>query len=171
MIKPSPRRSASSSRSGATTSAPRSTASGPTSCAGTGRADVQTLWLDTVGGAYPVCDRRFTYPDEAAGAARRTWTMPEDRALVGSGGHLHPGRLWTDLALTRDGRSTRLFWVYYEPARAVSWDVSMPRRPVHARGVRGEGAEVAPRSSSTAAVSASSATPASGWRPPGGSSA
>ena len=102
---------------------------------------IETAWLDTVGGAYPVFDakrgsggrdRRFTYPDEAAGAPRPSWTVPREGALVGTGGHLHPGGLWTDLTLTRDGRSTRLFRseaVYYEPAGAVSWDVSMTVTP------------------------------------------
>ena len=103
---------------------------------------IETAWLETVGGGYPVFDakrgsggrdRRLTYPDEAAGARRPSWTVPEDGAVVGTGGHLHPGGLWTDLTLTRNGRSTRLFRskaVYYEPAGAVSWDVSMTVTPV-----------------------------------------
>jgi plastocyanin len=101
----------------------------------------ETAFLSTVGGFYPVFDAkrgsggkdgRFTYPDEARGAPRLGWTAPEDGALVGTGGHLHPGGLWTDLTLTRDGRSTRLFRskaIYYEPAGAVSWDVSMTVTP------------------------------------------
>ena len=116
--------------------------------AAAGINEVETIWLDTVGGpnppfaAYPVFDvkrgtggkdRRFTYPDEARSTPRRnTWTVPEDGAVVASAGHLHPGGLWTDLTLTRDGRSTRLFRskaVYYEPAGAVSWDVSMTATP------------------------------------------
>jgi hypothetical protein len=72
-------------------------------------------------------------PDEVRGAPRKnTWTAPVDGALVGAAGHLHPGGLWTDMTLTRDGRSTRLFRseaVYYEPAGAVSWDVSMTVTP------------------------------------------
>jgi plastocyanin len=103
--------------------------------------EVETAWLDTVGGAYPVfdakrgaggSDRRFTYPDEAGDVPRPQWTVPEDGAIVGSGGHLHPGGLWTDLKLTRDGRTTRLFRskaVYFEPAGAVSWDVAMTGTP------------------------------------------
>ena len=104
--------------------------------------EVQTVWLDTVGGIpYPVFDakrgtggrdHRTTYPDEVPGAAPNGWVVPEDGALVGSAGHLHPGGLWTDLTLTRDGRSTRLFRSkakYYEPAGAVSWDVSMTVTP------------------------------------------
>ncbi len=106
-----------------------------------GIQEIETAWLDTVGGAYPVFDAkrgkggsdgRFTYPDEAPAARKPSWTVPEDGAIVGTGGHLHPGGLWTDLTLTRDGRSTRLFRseaVYYEPAGAVSWDVSMTVTP------------------------------------------
>jgi len=102
--------------------------------------EIQTVWLDTVGGAYPVFDakrgtggkdHRTTYPDEA-GALPNGWTVPEDGALVGTAGHLHPGGLWTDLTLQRDGRTTRLFRSkakYYEPAGAVSWDVSMTVTP------------------------------------------
>ena len=46
--------------------------------------EIQTVWMDVVGGAYPVFDakrgrhgddRRLTYPDEVPGAPRRnTWT-------------------------------------------------------------------------------------------------
>ena len=103
--------------------------------------EVQTAWLDTVGGAYPVFDakrgtggrdHRTEYPQEVRGARPNGWTVPEDGALVGTAGHLHPGGLWTDLKLTRDGRTTRLFRSrakYYEPAGAVSWDVSMTVTP------------------------------------------
>ena len=102
---------------------------------------IETAWLDTVGGFYPVFDAkrgsggsdgRFTYPDEAQGVPRHAWVVPEDGALVGTGGHLHPGGLWTDMTLTRDGRTTRLFRskaIYHEPAGAVSWDVSMTVTP------------------------------------------
>ena len=105
--------------------------------------EIETVWLDVMGGtAYPVFDAkrgrhggdtRLTYPDETPGAPRRnTWTAPVDGELVGAAGHLHPGGLWTDLSLTRDGRTTRLFRSkaeYYEPAGAVSWDVSMTATP------------------------------------------
>ena len=101
---------------------------------------IETAWLDTVGGAYPVFDvargsgehGRFTFPDDDPAAPRNRWVVPEDGALVGSGGHLHPGGLWTDLKLTRDGRTTRLFRSrarYFEPAGAVSWDVAMTVTP------------------------------------------
>ena len=118
--------------------------------AAAGMHEVETAWLDTVGGAYPVFDakrgryggdRRFTYPDEAPGAPRtNTWVVPEDGALVGAGGHLHPGGLYTDLKLTRDGRTVPLFRSkakYFEPAGAVSWDVAMTVTPPQWRaGVR-----------------------------------
>ena len=104
--------------------------------------EIETIWLDVMGlSLYPVFDakrgtggkdKRTTYPDEVPGAPRHAWTVPEDGALVGTAGHLHPGGLWTDMMLTRDGRTTRLFRskaVYYEPAGAVSWDVSMTATP------------------------------------------
>ena len=115
-----------------------------------GMHEVETAWLDTVGGAYPVFDarrgrhggdRRFTFPDEAPKAPRtNTWVVPEDGALVGAAGHLHPGGLYTDLKLTRDGRTVPLFRSrakYFEPAGAVSWDVAMTVTPPDWRaGVR-----------------------------------
>ncbi len=125
--------------------------------AGTPAADgirtVHTAWLDVMGiSAYPVFDvhkgagggdRRYTYPDEARGLpgySRNRWTVPEDGVLVGTAGHLHPGGLWTDLKLTRDGRTVPLFRSvaqYFEPAGAVSWDVAMTATPADWRvGVR-----------------------------------
>jgi plastocyanin len=103
---------------------------------------VRTLWLDVEGGrAYPVFDvhrgagkdGRFTYPDDqpdayAGGVPRNTRVIPRDGVLVGTAGHLHPGGLYTDLKLTRGGRTVNLFRSrahYWEPAGAVSWDVAM----------------------------------------------
>ena len=114
---------------------------------------MHTAWLDVMGiSAYPVFDvhkgagggdRRYTYPDEARGLpgySRNRWTVPEDGVLVGTAGHLHPGGLWTDLKLTRDGRTVPLFRSvaeYFEPAGAVSWDVAMTATPADWRvGVR-----------------------------------
>ena len=104
--------------------------------------EIETVWLDVMGlSAYPVFDakrgtggkdKQLTYPDEVSGAPRHSWTVPEDGAFVGTAGHLHPGGLWTDMNITRDGKTTRLFRskaVYYEPAGAVSWDVSMTATP------------------------------------------
>jgi plastocyanin len=113
-----------------------------TSAAAAGMNEIETVWLDVMGlSAYPVFDakrgtggkdKRLTYPDEIPGAPRHSWTAPVDGALVGTAGHLHPGGLWTDMKLTRDGKATRLFRskaIYYEPAGAVSWDVSMTATP------------------------------------------
>ena len=111
----------------------------------------RTVWLDVVGGIYPVFDvhkgaggrdRRYTYPDEAPAAerGRGRWTVQQDGVLVATAGHLHPGGLWTDLKVTRGGRTVRVFRSvakYYEPAGAVSWDVSMTATPENWRvGVR-----------------------------------
>jgi plastocyanin len=108
--------------------------------------EVKTQWLDVMGGsAYPVFDAiqgtgrngRVTFPDDVpnaygGGPPRNTWTADHDGTLVGTAGHLHPGGLWTDLKLTRAGRTVELFRSrahYYEPAGAVSWDVSMTATP------------------------------------------
>jgi plastocyanin len=111
-----------------------------------GMREVKTQWLDVMGGnAYPVFDAmqgtgrggRVTFPDDVpnaygAGPARNTWTADHDGTLVGTAGHLHPGGLWTDLKITRAGRTVEVFRSrahYYEPAGAVSWDVSMTATP------------------------------------------
>jgi plastocyanin len=121
--------------------------------AAAGIQDVETVWMDVMGGTiYPVFDvlrgtggrdRRYTYPDEsrkAPGYTRNRWVVDRDGVLVGTGGHLHPGGLWTDLSLTRGGRTVRLFRSrarYFEPAGAVSWDVAMTVTPPSWRvGVR-----------------------------------
>jgi len=120
-----------------------------------GIRDVRTVWLDVTGiQAYPVFDvhkgaggrdRRYTFPGEArelrgTGYSKHRWTVEEDGVLVGAFGHLHPGGLWTDLKLTRDGRTVPLFRStaeYFEPAGAVSWDVAMTATPEDWRaGVR-----------------------------------
>jgi plastocyanin len=91
---------------------------------------------------YPVFDAlqgsgrhgRYTFPDDARGAARRDvgpahrWSVPGDVTLVATAGHLHPGGLWNDLTATRGGARRELFRSqakYFEPAGAVSWDVAM----------------------------------------------
>jgi hypothetical protein len=106
--------------------------------------EVRTLWMDVMGTTiYPVFDvhrgdggrdGRYTYPGESGqkGYTRNRVTIEEDGVLVGTGGHLHPGGLWTDLHLRRDGRTVRLFRSrakYFEPAGAVSWDVAMRVTP------------------------------------------
>jgi hypothetical protein len=97
--------------------------------------------------AYPVFDAkqayghkgRYTFPDMARTPSARAdigsshqYVVPHDMTLVWTAGHVHPGGLWTDLTVTRNGRTVRLFRSkahYYEPAGAVSWDVSMTATP------------------------------------------
>ncbi len=115
-----------------------------TAPAAAGMQEVRTLWMDVKGfEIYPVFDvhrgsggrdKRYTFPDESgrAGYTRNRTTIQQDGVLVGTGGHLHPGGLWTDLWLERDGRKVRLFRSrakYFEPAGAVSWDVAMKVTP------------------------------------------
>ena len=113
--------------------------------AAAGIRPVRTVWMDVMGlQAYPVFDAlkgsggrdgRFTYPDErrsARAAGRNRWVVDQDGVLVATAGHLHPGGLYTDLELTRAGRTVRLFRSeakYFEPAGAVSWDVAMTATP------------------------------------------
>ncbi len=106
--------------------------------------EVRTVWMDVMGlQLYPVFDvhrgdggrdGRYTYPDESGlkGYTRNRTTIQEDGVLVGTGGHLHPGGLWTDLYLERGGKRVKLFRSkakYFEPAGAVSWDVAMKVTP------------------------------------------
>jgi plastocyanin len=104
---------------------------------------VDTQWMDVAGlSTYPVFnslrgqgkDGRYTFPDDARGAERakrgpaQTYTLPEDQTIIGTVGHLHPGGLYTDLYVTRDGVKKRLFRSrakYYGPAGPVTWDVAM----------------------------------------------
>jgi plastocyanin len=101
------------------------------------------MWMDVAGvKSYPVFNAirgtgkkgKYTFPDMARGAERNKvgpaheWKIDRDTTLVGTGGHLHPGGLYTDLDVTRDGKTQRLFHSqakYFEPAGAVSWDVAM----------------------------------------------
>jgi len=112
--------------------------------AAAGIKPVHTLWLDVAGvRPYPVFDAkasygrkgRYTFPNMARTASARQaigpahqYVVPHDMTLVYTAGHVHPGGLYTDLDVTRDGKTVRLFRSmahYYEPAGAVSWDVSM----------------------------------------------
>jgi plastocyanin len=112
---------------------------------------VRTRWMDVTGPSprvgisspiYPVFDAlrgdggngNYTFPDEARGADRdligpsQTWTPDHPVTLVGTAGHLHPGGLQTGLRVHRGNQTRTLFRSkahYYEPAGAVSWDVSM----------------------------------------------
>jgi hypothetical protein len=111
--------------------------------AAAGVTPVHPLWMDVAGlKTYPVFNAlhgtgkkgKYTFPDMARGAARKDigfahqYTADHDITLVGTAGHLHPGGLYDDLTATRDGTTKRLFHSeakYFEPAGAVSWDVSM----------------------------------------------
>jgi plastocyanin len=110
---------------------------------------VDTKWMDVEGlKLYPVFDvlkgsggkdGKFTYPDDDPnaytgrnrprdGKPRNEWVVDRDTTIVGTAGHLHPGGLYTDLFVERDGVKKHLFRSrakYYEPAGPVSWDVSM----------------------------------------------
>jgi len=105
---------------------------------------METQWMDVEGvKPYPVFDvkrksgtnGRFTYPDQrpnayasADGYKRNEWIADHDGTMVNTAGHLHPGGLWTDLKITRDGVTKRIFRSranYFEPTGPVSWDVAM----------------------------------------------
>jgi plastocyanin len=108
---------------------------------------VKTQWMDVEGvKGYPVFDvnkgtgkrGKFTYPNDdpnaykSDGVVRNRWVVPEDSLLVGTAAHLHPGGLYGDLYVERGGRKVRIFRSrakYFEPAGAVSWDVSMYATP------------------------------------------
>ncbi len=93
-------------------------------------------------------DGTFTYPDQAKnpygkGEPLNEWTVDKDSTLIATAGHLHPGGLHTDMYVQRPGAGAtaseeakasvagdkahvfRSEAAYYEPAGAVSWDVSM----------------------------------------------
>ena len=108
---------------------------------------VTTRWMDVAGQSfYPVFDALrkmdpggdYTFPDEATGDARsdiggaHEWTAPGPRTLIGTAGHLHPGGLNTKMKVTRGAQTNTIFTSnahYFEPAGAVSWDVSMGGTP------------------------------------------
>jgi hypothetical protein len=100
------------------------------------------LWMDVMNGSiYPVYDAlrgmgkkgRYTFPSQAkspypGGWRRNQWKVDRDGVLIATAGHLHPGGLHTDLYDSRNGKRAHLFRSsahYFEPAGAVSWDVSM----------------------------------------------
>ena len=119
---------------------------------------VRPIWMDVQNGnQYPVFNvkkgsgqnGKYTYPDDArnpyrGGPKRNQWVVDRPGVLVATGGHLHPGGLYTDLYVRRRGERIRpsskadaprgrgnkahLFRSvakYFEPAGAVSWDVAM----------------------------------------------
>ncbi|MDQ1430883.1 MAG: hypothetical protein QOF40_1485 [Actinomycetota bacterium] len=107
-----------------------------------GMKDVHPIWLDVQNGkVYPVFDvlkgsgtnGKFTYPDDDPTVPRRNlYQLPTDGVLVKTFGHLHPGGLYDTFSVTRGTETTKVFTSkahYYEPAGAVSWDVSMTATP------------------------------------------
>jgi plastocyanin len=100
------------------------------------------IWMDVQNGSiYPVYDAlrgmgkkgSYTYPQQAKnpypkGVHKNRWKVDHDGVLIATAGHLHPGGLHTDLWDRRSGKTVHLFRStahYFEPAGAVSWDVSM----------------------------------------------
>ena len=118
---------------------------------------------------YPVFDSlrgrgqggQYTFPDDAPAADKvpcglygraqdsggcrgnaQSWTPDEDVTLIQTAGHLHPGGLNTELRVKRGSQTNSLFTStanYYEPAGAVSWDVSMGASPGDAWRVKVDG--------------------------------
>ena len=103
---------------------------------------VRPIWMDVKNGmTYPVFNvrkgsgknGRYTFPKDSPRAAkaqpkRHEWRVDRPGVLVATAGHLHPGGLYTDLKVRRHGKTAPLFRSvakYFEPAGAVSWDVSM----------------------------------------------
>jgi hypothetical protein len=104
---------------------------------------VDTQWMDVQGiKPYPVFNAlqgsgtrgRFTYPSQAPtayrsdGIVRNQWVADHDGTMVATAGHLHPGGLFDDLNITRNGVTKRIFRSranYFDPVGAVSWDVAM----------------------------------------------
>jgi plastocyanin len=111
--------------------------------AAAGITRARPLWMDVAGlKTYPVFDAikgrgtngRFTFPDQAKGSARdnigsaHKFNVSNPMTLIGTAGHLHPGGLYNNLHVRRNGQRKLLFQSqakYFEPAGAVSWDVSM----------------------------------------------
>src|SRR4051794_24890315 len=83
--------------------------------------EIKTQWMDVQGvKPYPVFNaikgsgtkNRFPSPDQAKtpypdrpNNPRNVWVADRDATLVSAFGHLHPGGLWTDLDLTRNGKT------------------------------------------------------------------
>jgi plastocyanin len=128
-----------------------------------GIVPARPIWTDVQNGdLYPVFDvlmgdgdgSSYTFPDDATdpygpptdGVQKNEWVVDRDGYLLGTAGHLHPGGLYTDLYLQREGATAlpeaskpgatdtahlyRSDAIYFEPAGAVSWDVAMTATPV-----------------------------------------
>jgi plastocyanin len=130
--------------------------------------DVHPIWLDVANGQiYPVFDvhrgsgtnGRYTYPDDEPNAPRvNTYQVPTEGVLVKTFGHLHPGGLHDTFSVTRGDQTKKIFTSkakYYEPAGAVSWDVSMTTTP--------DDWEVAVKAGDTLSLSATYDTTRASW--------
>ena len=107
---------------------------------------VTPIWMDVQkGSAYPVFDvqkgsgrgGRYTYPDDEPNAyggreAKNEWVSDRDGVLVATGGHLHPGGLFTDLYVRRRGARIRR-------ASCGSKDSARARRRCRQNAPRGRG--------------------------------
>jgi hypothetical protein len=107
---------------------------------------VRPIWMDVVNGsAYPVFDvrkgtggdGRYTFPDEATdpyrgGARRNEWVADRDGVLIATGGHMHPGGLYTDLFLRRPGARI-------SAARCSTRSTAAARRRCRRNAPRGSG--------------------------------
>ena len=124
--------------SGSTSPAPRrSTRCSTPSAASTATATASTSFPDEV----PTDPAAPGYEERKKISPGHSWTVPREAATSSSAvGHLHPGGLHVDLQVARDGPDAgevdgddpaevrplfRSDARYYEPAGAVSWDVSM----------------------------------------------
>ena len=102
-------------------------------------------------------DGKWTFPDDVPTdpdlpgyeerenmAGTQSWTLNKDQTLLFGAGHMHPGGKNVDIDVARDGpdpgtvdgdspgETKRIFRSkahYYEPAGAISWDVSMQATP------------------------------------------
>jgi plastocyanin len=107
---------------------------------------VHPLWNDVRRGeTYPVFDvlqgsgrnGKFTYPNQDPNAypngyQRNQVKIKRPGTLVATGGHVHPGGLYTDMRLNRAGRSKLIFRSeahYFRHHAPVSWDLSMTVTP------------------------------------------
>jgi plastocyanin len=142
------------------------------------------IWNDVEKGKnYPVFDVLkgsghdgvYTYPDDAIDPYKgripaNQVAVDKDMVLLGMTGHLHPGGLHTDMYLSRPGVTegangasvvngkVHLFRsdaIYYEPAGAVSWDVSTTATPLDWRASVKQG--------DTISISASYDTKRASW--------
>ncbi|MGI8507332.1 MAG: hypothetical protein ACR2MK_11135 [Solirubrobacteraceae bacterium] len=123
--------------------------------AATGITPVHPIWMDVMSHhIYPVFDvhrysgvnGKFTFPDMAkdpygGGPPLNEFTIDHPGVLVGTAGHLHPGGLYDDLDLIRQGahasggaipgtmpNSVRLFRShahYWDKRGPISWDMAM----------------------------------------------